>query len=164
MCTELENAILSVESQNGIIAVQSLCQQRPSGFCIFCLKFNLSVSWNADFISHILIYHQLRTRRALSLYRVYGDSALLVLNGTSLSCNNALMALNWWNDHVHSIGKCNILSWQTDHQIIHIPTLLYNFLLFSVSYFCPLSSYICVLQLLFLSFPPPLSFWCSLFS
>ena len=37
----------------------------------------------------------LRTRRALSLYKVVGDSALLVLNGTSLSCNNALLALNW---------------------------------------------------------------------
>ena len=36
----------------------------------------------------------LRTRRALLLYKVYGDSALLVLNGTSLICNNALLALN----------------------------------------------------------------------
>ena len=35
----------------------------------------------------------LRTRRALLLYKVYGDSALLVLNGTSLICNNALLAL-----------------------------------------------------------------------
>ena len=25
-----------------------------------------------------------------------GHSALLVLNGTSLNCNNALLALNWW--------------------------------------------------------------------
>ena len=37
----------------------------------------------------------LRTRRALLLYKVYGNSALLVLNGTSLICNNALLALNW---------------------------------------------------------------------
>ena len=37
----------------------------------------------------------LRTRRALLLYKVYGDSALLVLNRTSLICNNALLALNW---------------------------------------------------------------------
>ena len=36
----------------------------------------------------------LRTRKALSLYNVYGDSALLVLSGTSLNCNNALLALN----------------------------------------------------------------------
>ena len=35
----------------------------------------------------------LRTRRALSLYKVSGNSALLVLNGTSLICNNALLAL-----------------------------------------------------------------------
>ena len=37
----------------------------------------------------------LKTRRALLLYKVYGDSALLVFNGTSLICNNALLALNW---------------------------------------------------------------------
>ena len=37
----------------------------------------------------------LRTRRALLLYKVNGNSALLVLNGTSLICNNALLALNW---------------------------------------------------------------------
>ena len=37
----------------------------------------------------------LRTRRALLLYKVYGNSALLVLNGTSLICNNTLLALNW---------------------------------------------------------------------
>ena len=37
----------------------------------------------------------LRTRRALSLYKVYGDSALLVLNGTSLNSANALLAFSW---------------------------------------------------------------------
>ena len=37
----------------------------------------------------------LRTRRVLSLYKVYDDSALLVLKWTSLNCNNALLALNW---------------------------------------------------------------------
>ena len=37
----------------------------------------------------------LRTRRAPSLYKVYGDNALLVLNRTSLNCNNALLAPNW---------------------------------------------------------------------
>ena len=36
----------------------------------------------------------LRTRGALSLYNVYGDSALLVLNGTSLNIDSALLALN----------------------------------------------------------------------
>ena len=35
----------------------------------------------------------LRTRRALSLYKVYGDSAPLVLNGTLLNSVNALLAL-----------------------------------------------------------------------
>ena len=36
----------------------------------------------------------LRTRRALLLYRVYGDSALVVLNLTSLNSVNALLALS----------------------------------------------------------------------
>ena len=40
----------------------------------------------------------LRIRRALSLYKVYGDSALLVLNRISYCCSNALLALNWQND------------------------------------------------------------------
>ena len=35
----------------------------------------------------------LRTRRALSPYNWYSNSALLVLNGTSFNCNNALLAL-----------------------------------------------------------------------
>ena len=39
----------------------------------------------------------LRTRRALSLYKFYGDSALLVLNITYMNCNNALLALNRLN-------------------------------------------------------------------
>ena len=39
----------------------------------------------------------LRTRRALLLYKVNGNSALLVLNGTSLICNSALLALSLRN-------------------------------------------------------------------
>ena len=42
----------------------------------------------------------LRTRRALLLYKVNCDSALLVLNGTSLICNSALLALSWQNERV----------------------------------------------------------------
>ena len=37
----------------------------------------------------------LKTRRAILLYKVYGDSALLVLNGTSLNSVNALLVLSW---------------------------------------------------------------------
>ena len=36
----------------------------------------------------------LRTRRVLLLYNVFGDSALLNLNGTSLNSDSALLALN----------------------------------------------------------------------
>ena len=35
-----------------------------------------------------------RTRRALALYKVSGNSALLVLNGASLNSVNALLALS----------------------------------------------------------------------
>ena len=58
------------------------------------------------------IYHQLRARRALSifkdvplrtrraqlLYKVYGDSVLLVLSGTSLNSDSALLfsIFSWW--------------------------------------------------------------------
>ena len=42
----------------------------------------------------------LRTRRVLSLYKLYGDSALLVLNGKSLNCVNAFLALSQRSDLV----------------------------------------------------------------
>ena len=60
----------------------------------------------------------LRTRRVLLLYiEVYGDSALLVLNWTSLICNNALLALGWrfvltylWLLFFHSVPTFVVLS------------------------------------------------------
>ena len=48
---------------------------------------------------------QLRTRRGLSLYSVYGNSTRLVLNGTSSDSMNALQALSWRNARSH---KCLI--------------------------------------------------------
>ena len=36
----------------------------------------------------------LRTKRGLSMYKVYGDSTLLVLNGTPLNSVNAILALS----------------------------------------------------------------------
>ena len=59
-------ARLSVESQKGINAVQ-ICSR----------------------------YVPLRTRRVLLLYKVYGDSAFLVLNWTSLNSVTTLLALSW---------------------------------------------------------------------
>ena len=47
----------------------------------------------------------LRARRAFLLYKVYGDSALLVLNGTSLNSVNTLLALSWQ----YTIGSKNYL-------------------------------------------------------
>ena len=48
----------------------------------------------------------------LSLYKVYGNSAILVLNRTSLNCNNALLALNW--RYMISINDWNPMIWISD--------------------------------------------------
>ena len=53
------------------------------------------ISWEPEGALLQLKDVPLRTRRALLLYKVNGNSALLVLNGTSLICYNALLALNW---------------------------------------------------------------------
>ena len=54
-----------------------------------------SVSWEPEGRYLQLKDVPLRTRWALLLYKVNGNSALLVLNGTSLICNSALLALSW---------------------------------------------------------------------
>ena len=46
----------------------------------------------------------LRIRRALLMYKVYGNSAVLVLNGTFMNSNNALLVLNWWSECGESIS------------------------------------------------------------
>ena len=43
---------------------------------------------------HSKIFPLRTRRRALSVYKVYGDSALLVLNGTSMNSDGALLALS----------------------------------------------------------------------
>ena len=79
-------------------------KSNPTQMCCFWL-----ITWFVLHHQRLLTYRQLRarrallqckdvplrTRRALLLYKVYGNSALLVLNGTSLNCNNALLARNW---------------------------------------------------------------------
>ena len=74
----------------------------PVGICV--------TPWDMENITTgSTIYRQLRARRALSiikevlsrtrmgllLYKVYDDSTLLVLNGTSLNNDSTLLALNW---------------------------------------------------------------------
>ena len=46
-------------------------------------------------LSIIFKHIPLRTRRALSLYNVFDDSARLVLNVTSLNSDSRLLALDW---------------------------------------------------------------------
>ena len=62
----------------------------------------------------------LRTRRVLYLYKVGGDSTLLVLNGTSLNTVNALLVLNQRHNHLvdrwtrlwysNWVQRCSILN------------------------------------------------------
>ena len=53
------------------------------------------VSWEPEGCYNIQTDVPLRTRRGLSLHKVYGDSTLLALNWTSLNSDSALLALNW---------------------------------------------------------------------
>ena len=66
----------------------------------------------------------LRTRRVLLMYKVNGNSALLVLNGTSLICNSALLALSWRYRHSLVIASWGIRN--TFHQNISYFTILYE--------------------------------------
>ena len=72
-----------------------------------------NTAWGAVMAQWIWQYHQLRARRVLTLFNdvslrtrralspqtLYSDSALLVLNGTSLNSINILLALNWRYSH-----------------------------------------------------------------
>ena len=49
------------------------------------------------------VIHPLSTRRALSVYKAYGDSAYLVLNATLLNSVNALLALSQQHNALHNI-------------------------------------------------------------
>ena len=53
------------------------------------------VNWEPEWRYQYSKLFLLRTIRELSLYKVCGDSALLVLNGTSVNSDSALVALSW---------------------------------------------------------------------
>ena len=66
------------------------------------LTINLTddaLEWNKQKRQQSVKDVPLTTRRAQLLYKVYGDSTLLVLNRTSLNSDSALLALNWWKHH-----------------------------------------------------------------
>ena len=88
-------------------------------------KHPLSQAFSGNLSETIPSYRQLRakkallqlkdvtliTRRALLLYEINGNGALL--NGTSLNCNSALLALNWRyyplsreNMNTHAVPLC----------------------------------------------------------
>ena len=95
--------VSSVESQKGAITIQRCSVENQKGTITIQ---RCSIEW-------------LRTRRALSPWTLYSDSALLVLNGTSLNIYTALLALNWRhspyllideNREPLQFGRCDIHS------------------------------------------------------
>ena len=129
------------------------------------MRDNLKVSChskNSKFLTmSYLTYRQLRARRALlqfkdvplrrralSLYKVNGDSALLVLNRKSLICNNALLSLNWrylvsCEDIYH---QCTNLQIPTDvSQMFHDKFQAFMILLFFVRFSSNFHSSVCIL-------------------
>ena len=48
------------------------------------------------------------TRRALSLYKVYADSVLLILNAKSLNSVNTLLVLSWWHFKIQLASALNV--------------------------------------------------------
>ena len=68
--------------------------QCASGLC--CVTCVSTVIMSIESQKGVSIFKDVpfRTRKALSLYKVYGDSALLVLNRTSLNSASTLLTLN----------------------------------------------------------------------
>ena len=60
------------------------------------LKLFKDVNISVESQKGIIAVHRcsLENQKGVLLYKVFSDSALLVLNGTSLNCNNVLLALN----------------------------------------------------------------------
>ena len=88
-----------------------------------------------------IYYVPLRTRRALSLYKVYGDSAVLVLKETSLNSVNALLVFSWQYFLYTDSWSILIQIWNQNQRSINIR---YK----KTSYFVKNSSALC--QVLFL--------------
>ena len=65
--------------------------------------------WYLTALCKAHISWDLRAKRVLSLYKVYGDSALLALNWTSLNSDSALLVLNWTS--LNSDSALLVLNW-----------------------------------------------------
>ena len=104
-CNRLQN----IASDAGSMYIEPV--QPPTNPSLMHLHSETAASLIAEYVHWILIrYRQLKARRALSLfkddllwtrrvlspYSLYSNNALLVLNGTSLNIDSALLVLNWW--------------------------------------------------------------------
>ena len=95
----------SIENQKGAIIVQSLWQVYGKKNENKKKKSNLRARRALMLFTDV----PLRTRRALSLYKVYGNSALLVLNGTSLNSDNTLLAVKYQRFDQETISSLQIM-------------------------------------------------------
>ena len=101
------------------------------GEWISLLLEHITVYCTKTLMIHACVYHHLRdrralsqfndillrTRRALMLYKVCGNSAHLVLKGTSLNGDNALLALKWWEVLCTCIAGDRKTSWPIQQQL-----------------------------------------------
>ena len=85
---ELSQTILCAYIQHLYI----LIDVSPSTYMCQCVCISLKLHVLPDFRRTSSIEN---SRRALLLYKVYGEDPFWFSRGTSLICNNALLALNW---------------------------------------------------------------------
>ena len=87
---------------NGLKYMCHLCAQTPKGFWyvyMYAFRCLYIICWEPEgHYQYLNLDVLLRTRRVLSLYKVYGDSALLVLNRTSFN--------NWWRPFGSQLTTC----------------------------------------------------------
>ena len=84
--TSVENALRSQ-----IVHYMTTSNPYFTACMALCISHQLRARRALSIFKNVL----LRTRRTLSLHKFNGNSALLFLNGTSLNSDSALLVLNW---------------------------------------------------------------------
>ena len=101
----IENSIISWEPEGHYHYPMMFCWEQEGCYC--CAK-SMAI---APF------WFSMRTRRVLLLYKVNGDSALLVLNGTLLNSDNALLVLSRRHIYIKGATKFVLPSCTVRHVI-----------------------------------------------
>ena len=93
---------------------------------LFISSFYCTVSWEQEECYRHLMDVPLRTRKALSLYKVYCYSTLLVLNGTSLNSINTLLALSRQYVPINALKSVHVSSCCIQKVHIHMICIKYT--------------------------------------